>query len=89
MGWTDEEEGVRRVLVCQIRRWMRRSRLAARCKRELVLDLRGRGLARKMQDGQLRGRIVASARHLGNQDSWNGRNGSGLTLRLRAAHIAW
>ena len=49
-------------------------------KRELVLDLRWKGLARKMQDGQLRGGIVASARHLGNQYIWNGRK------RANAAH---
>ena len=31
---------------------------------------------------------MASARHLGNQHSWNGRNGSELTQRFRAAQRA-
>ena len=55
----------------------------------LVLDLRWIVLLRKMQDGQLRGRILASAWHLSSHCSWNGRNGSELALRLRAAQRAW
>ena len=89
----DGEEGVRRVLdesdqaqdeAPKSGGWARNE-----SKRELVLDLRRKDLARKMQDGQLRGRVAASARHLSNQYSWNGRNGSKLTLRLRAAQRAW
>ena len=89
----DEEEGVRRVLDVSDQAldgaltsggWVRNE-----SKRELVLDLRRKGLARKMQDGQLRGRIVASARLLGDQYSLNGRNGIELTLRLRALQRAW
>ena len=89
----DEEEGGRRVLDVSDQAldealtsdgWVRNEST-----RELVLDLRGKGLARKMQDGQLGGRIVASARHLGNDYCWNGRNGSELTLRFRAAQRSW
>ena len=89
----DEEEGVRRVqdvsdqaldeVLTSAGGWVRNE-----SKRELVLHLRRKGLARKMHDGQLRASIVASARHLGNQYSWSGRNGSELTLRLRAAQRA-
>ena len=32
---------------------------------------------------------LAPAWHLGNQCSWHGRNGSELTLRLRAAQRGW
>ena len=61
----DEEEGVRRVLDVSDQAldealtsggWVKNE-----SKREQVLDIRRKGLARKMQDGQLRGRIVASA----------------------------
>ena len=56
---------------------------------ELVLDKAEEGTGAIPHDAQLKGRIAGSARYLENHCCWNGRNGSELTMRLRAAHRAW